>query len=75
MCQCCRRATAAAVHHPPIWWPAPPGNRPPPGGGTPPPPGAAGPRLPMLMYKDGEPLRELRSYYSKDGNSQCVEVS
>ena len=29
----------------------------------------------MLMYKDGEPLRDLRSYYSKDGASQSVEVS
>ncbi|EFN57219.1 hypothetical protein CHLNCDRAFT_143678 [Chlorella variabilis] len=35
---------------------------------------AASPRLPMLMYKDGEPLRDLRSYYSKDGASQSVEV-
>ncbi|PRW57876.1 zinc finger CCCH domain-containing 13-like [Chlorella sorokiniana] len=33
-----------------------------------------GPRLPMLMYKEGEPLRDLRSYYSKDGASQSVEV-
>ncbi len=28
----------------------------------------------MLMYKEGEPLRDLRSYYSKDGASQSVEV-
>lgn len=28
----------------------------------------------MLMYKDGEPLRDLRSYYSKEGTSQSVEV-
>lgn len=28
----------------------------------------------MLMYKDGEPLRDLRTYYSKDGASQSVEV-
>ncbi|KAL4425450.1 hypothetical protein ABPG75_009466 [Micractinium tetrahymenae] len=33
-----------------------------------------GPRLPMLMYKDGEPLRDLRSYYTKEGASQSVEV-
>lgn len=34
----------------------------------------AAPRLPMLMYKDGEPLRDLRSYYSKEGGGQSVEV-
>lgn len=28
----------------------------------------------MLMYKDGEPLRDLRSYYSKEGGGQSVEV-
>ena len=28
----------------------------------------------MLMYKDGEPLRDLRNYYAKDGPSQSVEV-
>lgn len=28
----------------------------------------------MLMYKEGEPLRDLRSYYAKDGASQSVEV-
>jgi hypothetical protein len=28
----------------------------------------------MLMYKDGEPLRDLRNYYSKEGPPQSVEV-
>jgi hypothetical protein len=28
----------------------------------------------MLMYKDGEPLRDLRTYYAKGGGSQSVEV-
>ncbi len=29
----------------------------------------------MLMYKEGEPLQELVSYYQKEGGSQLVEVS
>lgn len=33
-----------------------------------------GPRLPMLMYKEGEPLHELVTYYQTDGGPQSVEV-
>lgn len=34
----------------------------------------AGPRLPMLMYKDGEPLRELRNFYSFEQGQPSVSV-
>ncbi|KAI3434832.1 hypothetical protein D9Q98_002887 [Chlorella vulgaris] len=33
-----------------------------------------GPRLPMLMYKDGEPLRELRNFYSFEQGQPSVSV-
>ena len=37
----------------------------------------AGPRLPTLMYKEGEPLHELMNYLVSEegGGPQCVEVS
>jgi hypothetical protein len=36
----------------------------------------AGPRLPVIMYKEGEPLHALAEYLPKSehGNSQCVEI-
>lgn len=40
------------------------------------PNGCAGPRLPVIMYKEGEPLHVLAEYLPKSehGNPQCVEV-